>query len=467
MRKLLLITVLCLSVSFCRSQDKYVDSLLQIMEKPRDREQRVISARLYNLHYAFKPADTVAYYGNRLFLRGQKCKSFEMQAIGKGMVAFSHTLKNETYKALEANIEALKLAERAPHRYVMGFVYNGYGIIYSSLDNRRAIEYYKLAYASVADDTARIAISGKRSVLNNIAIRFNESGHFDSAIRYAQQALELSRQAKDNVRAGNGALGLAYLRSGQPQLAYAFFLEALRTAYENNEKRILRAAHTSLATYHFETGNSDSAVYYTQKAFSYNDDSGGPSWLISPALNMYKIYKQRGNANEALKYLEIHSEAKQQVDSLQQLKRSQILAFEEDQRQDEILAQKNKEAQSRVHNLQYAGIALGMLGLLLLFVLFSRSIIAKPNLIRFLGVIALLIVFEFINLLIHPFIGELTHHSPVYMLLIMVCIAAMLVPMHHKIEHAVIHKLVEKNNRIRLAAARKTIAQLEPETTDQ
>lgn len=73
----------------------------------------------------------------------------------------------------------------------------------------------------------------------------------------------------------------------------------------------------------------------------------------------------------------------------------------------------------------------------------------------------MLIVFEFINLLLHPYLGEITHHSPLRMLLIMVCIAALLSPLHYRIEHWITHKLVEKNNRIRLAIAKKTIEKLE------
>jgi hypothetical protein len=47
------------------------------------------------------------------------------------------------------------------------------------------------------------------------------------------------------------------------------------------------------------------------------------------------------------------------------------------------------------------------------------------------------------------------------MLLALVCIAALLVPLHHKLEKWATHKLVEKNKAIRLAAAKKTIEELE------
>ena len=47
------------------------------------------------------------------------------------------------------------------------------------------------------------------------------------------------------------------------------------------------------------------------------------------------------------------------------------------------------------------------------------------------------------------------------MLLALVCIAAVLVPLHHKIEKWATHKLIEKNKAIRLAAAKKTLEKLE------
>ena len=106
-------------------------------------------------------------------------------------------------------------------------------------------------------------------------------------------------------------------------------------------------------------------------------------------------------------------------------------------------------------------IALGIITFIIFFILLSRRHITNTKLIQFLGVVALLLVFEFLNLLLHPFLERITHHSPVLMLLSLVCIAALLVPLHHKLEHWAVHKLVEKNKQIRLAEAKKTIRELE------
>jgi len=97
----------------------------------------------------------------------------------------------------------------------------------------------------------------------------------------------------------------------------------------------------------------------------------------------------------------------------------------------------------------------------MLFLLMSRSFITNVRFIKFLGILALLLVFEFINLLVHSYLEQLTNHSQVLILLLLVGIAALLIPLHHKLEKWTISKLVEKNKQVRLAAARRTIEKLE------
>ncbi|HRH70445.1 MAG TPA: hypothetical protein PLB89_13135, partial [Flavobacteriales bacterium] len=81
--------------------------------------------------------------------------------------------------------------------------------------------------------------------------------------------------------------------------------------------------------------------------------------------------------------------------------------------------------------------------------------------IKNLSLIALLLFFEFINLLLHPLLDRITDHSPILMLLCMAAIAGLLIPMHHRMEHWITNMLASKNNRVRLEAARRTIEELE------
>ena len=107
---------------------------------------------------------------------------------------------------------------------------------------------------------------------------------------------------------------------------------------------------------------------------------------------------------------------------------------------------------------------MGIVSVIVVFLLLSRSVITNERIIEFFGVVGLLLVFEFLNLVLHPFLEKMTHHSPVLMLLALVSIAAILVPLHHKLEKWATHRLIEKNKAIRLIAAKKAIEQLNKET---
>ena len=139
----------------------------------------------------------------------------------------------------------------------------------------------------------------------------------------------------------------------------------------------------------------------------------------------------------------------------------QLMTFEEDMRQQEIDVEKVKQAEERKQNIQYAIIALGILTFIILFFLLSRSIIVTEKWISFFGIFGLLIVFEFINLLIHPFLERVTNHSPFLMLMALVALASLLIPLHNRIEKWIKEKMTEKNKTIRLTNAKKTIEKLE------
>jgi hypothetical protein len=49
------------------------------------------------------------------------------------------------------------------------------------------------------------------------------------------------------------------------------------------------------------------------------------------------------------------------------------------------------------------------------------------------------------------------------MLLVLVCLAAILIPLHHKLEKWATNRLITKNKEVRLANAKKTIDKLRDE----
>ncbi len=176
-----------------------------------------------------------------------------------------------------------------------------------------------------------------------------------------------------------------------------------------------------------------------------------------------QVFENRHAADSTFYYSEMESSLKDSIFSQDNTDKIQALAFNEQFRIIDEAAKNTAEAEHRKQNIQYALIALGIVIFVMLFLLLSRKIITNTKLIRFLGIMVLLIVFEFLNLLLHPFLEAVTGNSPVYMLFALVCIAALLAPLYSRSEKWVTKRLVEKNKQIRLASAKRTVQLLSDE----
>jgi hypothetical protein len=204
----------------------------------------------------------------------------------------------------------------------------------------------------------------------------------------------------------------------------------------------------------------DSSVMYAKKSMLFAQRINLLKTVIASGKALSKLYENK-NDKEALRYLQISQVADDSLFSTQRTIEIQNMTLDETQRQSELEQTEKKEAEERIQHIQFALIALGIVTFLILFLLLSHSIIVTEKSISFFGILGLLIVFEFINLLIHPFLERVTHHSPVLMLLGLVAIASMLIPLHHHSEKWIKEKMTEKNKKIRLENAKRTIQQLD------
>ena len=135
-----------------------------------------------------------------------------------------------------------------------------------------------------------------------------------------------------------------------------------------------------------------------------------------------------------------------------------MLSSNEQLRQLEIAENLRIAKRERIQQLQLLFIAIFIPGFFLLTLLLSR-IRLHVRLIKILGVLSLLILFEYLTLLLHPYVAEITHHTPVYEMLIFVSIAAILIPAHHRVENLLIKWLTKNRplfagNRIKMKTAK-------------
>jgi tetratricopeptide (TPR) repeat protein len=335
------------------------------------------------------------------------------------------------------------------------------GVFAASENDEQGLVYYKKCLTMARGYHDRKLYS---YCLNSIADCFVKMNLPDSALPNAQEAVRIGHELQDsfNLAASVGTLGESYMARGEHDIARSFFRQALQYSKRFNQRLTVSYTLNDFSQSFFETAQHDSSLMYARQALFYAQPDY-KSLMMKAYEWLYKNFEKQKKQDSVYKYFRLAMATKDTLFNIEKNRSIQSMDFQEQVRQQELQTEKANSARDRNKNIQLALIAVGLITFIILFLILSHRFITNAKLIVFLGVVALLLVFEFVNLLLHPFLENVTHHTPVLMLLALVSIAAILVPLHHRIEKWATHKLVEKNKKIRLAAARKTIAKLEGE----
>jgi hypothetical protein len=301
--------------------------------------------------------------------------------------------------------------------------------------------------------------------VNDMGTIYLAMNKVDSALTYTQRAYELAIKTGINYWLTSTYLQFGSIHAAMKNstLALSYWKLALNESNRIKSPKFASIAYAAMADYFYANNQKDSAKYYATMAISSVKNTAFQTLSVGPAKLLLNIYRDV-NLDSAFKYSEIYRTANDTLYNIKALQQAQLMSVEEESRQEQLKLADEQESEKQKENLQYTFIALGIVILFMLFILFSRKHITNTKVIEFLSVVFLLIVFEFLNLLIHPFLEKFTHHSPLLMLLSLVALAALLIPLHHKLEHWAVNKLVEKNKQTRLAAAKRTIDELEKNT---
>ena len=182
------------------------------------------------------------------------------------------------------------------------------------------------------------------------------------------------------------------------------------------------------------------AIMYYLKAKAIGEEIKDISLLETTAMNLDTLYGKAGDYKTAYLYNVAYNQYK---DSLRNLaKEADLLKLEvdNDNKRHERLAREEEERIHRRHNIQYMGFTAGIVALFVVLVMLGFFMVS-PRTIRALGFFSFIFLFEFIILLADKQIHEWTHGEPWKILLIKIFLAAGLLPLHHWLEHKVIHYL--------------------------
>jgi len=461
MKKIILFLFLCFSLTGLKAQTTNINSLKLVLQKEKQDTTRVLLLSELSFSYVASKPDSAMNLAMEALQLSRRIGFVKGEAVSLNRIGNAYGVFGNYPKRLEVLLKALKINEKINNRDGLSRNYINIGLAYSNMgDSRQALRYYfkSKALSEQINEKQLLSIS-----LETIARAYKNLKILDSAMIFAQQAnilanqinysrmIGFSLQEMGNIHSetGQNTLALEYYRLSVPQLKKAEDLEGLGQSF------------LGMAKVFEKTGQIDSSLFYAGEGITIAQKSGFLRQVLDISSFLSVVYKNKSNVDSAYFYLELSKTVNDSLFSQQKQQQLQNLAFDEKLRQQELAFAEFKAKQERNMNLQYAAIAVGLITFIILFVALSRSIIVKPKFIEFFSVLGLLALFEFINLFMHPHLAHLTHDSPILMLLILIGIGALLVPLHHQLEKWITEIMVEKNKKIRLAAAKKTIATLE------
>jgi tetratricopeptide (TPR) repeat protein len=420
-------------------------------------------------------------YSNQAVTTASDLDDDSVQVAAYTSLGEAYQARNEQLLAFRNYLKALEVAERGKDDWLTrnASAYVAY-FYYGIHEEDKAIDYEVNSIIPI--DRKLKHFYELRADYNTLAQFFTRKGEYDIATESYEHAIQLADSIHFNLVKIDSYFGIFnnYFKSGQYQKGMDYFEQHPVVSDYLRHAGMQYVIDGIYADAYTDMGRFDSAAYYFDregpqveakanapaKADFYDEigDFYKKRQMWEKAIGYYQKEEAIGKAmgdlhtlehadesldtlylrtNDFAKAYAYHTQHVQYSDSLRELgKATELLKLEvdNDTRRRDRLAREETQAREHRHNVQYMGFTVGLVALFIALVMMGW--LAVPtSVIRGLGFLSFIFLFEFIILLTDKQISELTHDEPWKVLLIKIALAAILLPLHHWSEHRVIHFL--------------------------
>jgi tetratricopeptide (TPR) repeat protein len=401
--------------------------------------------------------------------------------------------KNEKLLALRNYMASVRIAEDLKNKALLRLGYESLSVFYTGIEAYdKAIDYQTKVLGLEFNRYGQAALV-KVQDLNKLGDIYAYKKSYDMAMRNYEKALVIADSAGFSPLKALVYQSIVnnYLRSNQPQKALTFFsghpelktfFEALNYGYfidqsyafiysqlgrfdsaryyynkvapifENDvNKGSKMSYYYQLGLMYKKTGENNKAVEYFTKAKLICDTIGELQTMGSVAKELDTLYQLKGDYKQAMYFNKLNITYKDSLDKLGKEKDLIQVEVAAEQQRQERLEKEELEAKKKRNNIQYMLIIIGIVSLFVVMVTMGMFKVSAST-IKLVGFFAFLMFFEFIFLIFKKNIYSFTNGEPWKDLSFMIALAAILLPLHHWLEHKVIHYLTSHN---RLTASGK------------
>ncbi|OFY66304.1 MAG: hypothetical protein A3H98_02790 [Bacteroidetes bacterium RIFCSPLOWO2_02_FULL_36_8] len=340
-------------------------------------------------------------------------------------------------KALDYYFRALKMSEEIGDKNGIANNLCGIGLVYSEQsDYPRALDYYfrALKMQEEIGDKYGIAIN-----LGNIGNVYYRQSDYPRALDYYFRVLKMQEEIGDKkgIARNLGNIGLVYSNQSDYPQALDHYFRALKMKEEIGDKYEMANTLGNIGVLYTRTKKYKDAEEYLQKALTLCDSIKALYYTMHFEKFYSNLDSARGNHRGSLmhykKYIvardsifnEENNKKQARVEIKYEMEKAQLIKAQ----QEKEAARIEKETRDRRDHLQYSLIVLGLVVIITPLSFISRLKV-KPRIAEGMIFMVFLIFFEFVLVLLDPYLDLITGGAPGLKLLVNALIAAFIFPFH-------------------------------------
>lgn len=438
-----LISLVLLSFLFAPAQNQDINAMRRALDAQRTDTGKIKALiELSGAYQNYKP-DTALELSQQALLLSKNISYIKGESWSLNQIAGAFSKIGNYPKALEYYLEQLKIEEKINDPYNMAINnMNIANVFQFENDRQRALVYARTSDSIIEANNLEDL---KSYIFLNLGDIYEKNEQLDSALAYSRRAWEVSDRQHDGFMTGSALNNLAnvYAGSGEPDKALTHYHMALPYLEKFNNEDFVCESTLGLAKLFDQQGRHDSAEWYARRSLAVAGASGFQGRILNASAFLSDHFRKLKQTDSALRFLDKTLAMKDSIYGGDKERQLQILAIDENLRQKELKELKIIENEERKQRLQLLAIGIFIPVFFLFTVFLSRRKI-NPRIIESIGILCLLLLFEYLTLLVHPKVAETTHHSPVLEIIVFVGIAAVLTPAHHRIERWLLRLLTHK-----------------------
>lgn len=481
MKKVLLI-ILIVSSNICIKANSNLDSLYTIWQDDTASDNIRTTAYINYIWdgFLFSDSDTAYVLAQNLLHFGKERSYTEAKAIAYDLMGVSHYLRSNYSEALNYYQKSLKIKEEIGDKNGISKTISNIGNIYQDQGNySKALEYYLRSlkikeeigdiegnaypitnigtiYKAQEEYTKALDYfqkglkimqeidnkNGIATIFNNIGGIYQVQANYPNAIEFYNKSLKISEEIKDKKGAALtfSNIGVLYKEKENLTKALEYYHKSLKLKEEIGDKKGIAIIIYSIGYIYIEKRDYTKALQYCNKSLKISQEIGALQEEKYACKCLYQTYKTQGNANKALIYLEKIQIIEDSLNQQETGKKLQQMEFQKQVLEDSLAREKiiqlekqKKEEiiqiKKRKNQIQYS--------LMLMFVLFLAALIAamtkfsyKPKMAAALIFIFFILIFEFLLVVLNPWVDNITNGEVGFKIMLNTLIALLIFGIH-------------------------------------